>query len=487
MEFRDHLLPQGRDTLICRREPLGVKRSFLNTLRHTVCLGCAGVSVSAVAEESAVPKPNFLFVITDDQRWDAIGVVQKEQGDNARFPWFESPAMDRLAAEGVRFRNAFVTLSLCSPSRAAFLTGQYGHQNGVRRNNRGLPLKAVTHASRLRDAGYRTAYVGKWHMLNQRERPGYDYSASFIGQGIYQDCPFEINGHTTPTQGWVDDVSTDFAIDWIRKNRSQPFSLVLGFKSPHNQRGGEYLPPRLRHLYADKVSRPAPNMKTPPIFYGQDPDTPLQPHRFVANDAQLEYFRHMKGIDENLGRLLDTLDELNLTRNTVVVFTSDNGYFLGEHNCGDKRSLYEESLRIPMLVRYPPRFKPGMTVDDIVLNVDLAPTFLDLAGLPVPGTMQGRSWKPLALGGSPDDWRTSFVAHYYQELGPTPTCVALRTLTTKLVVYPSHPEWTEIFNLVDDPYEMRNLAHDRALRETLQLELETRMKEINLTMPGMPY
>ena len=200
------------------------------------------------------------------------------------------------------------------------------------------------------------------------------------------------------------------------------------------RRGGENLPPRLRDRYADKLGRPAPNMKTPPIFFAHDPAEPLRPHRFAGNDAQLDYFRHMKGIDENLGRLLDALDELALTQNTVVVFTSDNGYFLGEHNCGDKRSLYEESLRIPMLVRYPPLFKPGGKVEEMILNVDLAPTFLDLAGLSVPATMQGRSWKALASGQGIDDWRTSFVAHYYKDLGPTPTCVALRTETAKLVV-----------------------------------------------------
>jgi len=235
MRFKVAWKQKGVFALLRRHVSLEWKQEVLACLRRAVCLGVVGAS--AAAEASTASKPNFLFVITDDQRWDAMGVVQREQGERARFPWFESPAMDRLAQEGVRFRNAFVTLSLCSPSRAAFLTGQYSHQNGVIRNNRGIPLDAVTHASLLREAGYRTADFGKWHMRHQLERPGYDYAASFIGQGVYQDCPFQINGETTPTKGWVDDVSTGFAIDWLRRNHDQPFSLVVGFKSPHNRRG----------------------------------------------------------------------------------------------------------------------------------------------------------------------------------------------------------------------------------------------------------
>jgi arylsulfatase A-like enzyme len=430
-------------------------------------------------------KPNFLFIITDDQRWDAMGAVQKEQGERARFPWFKSPAMDRLAAEGVRFRNAFVTLSLCSPSRAAFLTGRYNHANGVINNNTPLTEDAVTHATLLRAAGYRTAYIGKWHMGSQRgQRPGFGYSASFVGQGIYQDCPFEINGVKTPTKGWVDDVSTDFAIDWIKQNREQPFSMVVGFKSPHNRRGGENLPARLRDLYAGETSRPVPNLNTPAIYHKPNPETGQFPRGLADNSVHIDYLRHIKGVDENLGRLLETLDNLGLTENTVVVFTSDNGYFLGEHGCGDKRALYDESLRIPMLARYPRAFGKGLVVDEMVLNIDLAPTFLDLAGVPVPAAMQGASWKELAAGKKPANWRSSFLAQYYKELGDTPTCVGLRTASAKLVRYSGHAEWTEAFNLAADPYEIRNLADDPALTEKLGSELDARMKALEYILPA---
>jgi sialate O-acetylesterase len=228
--------------------------------------------------------------------------------------------------------------------------------------------------------------------------PGFDYSASFIGHGRYHDCPIEINGVSTPTKGWLDDVDTAFAIEWMKQNRDRPFSMVVGFKSPHSPRGGDNLPERLRNLYAGETSRPAPNFGAPPIYRAPDPATGKQSQGLAANSVHLDYLRHVTGADENLGKLLDALDELGIAKDTVVVYSSDNGYYLGEHGLGDKRSLYEESLRIPMLVRYPRLFGKGRVVDEMVLNIDLAPTFLDLAGVPVPREMQGVSWKALAAG-----------------------------------------------------------------------------------------
>jgi arylsulfatase A-like enzyme len=417
-------------------------------------------------------KPNFLFIYSDDHRWDAMGAVQREQGDKGRFPWFQSPGLDRLAAEGVRFRNAFVTLSLCAPSRAAFLTGRYNHANGITNNGTPFPVASVTHATLLRAAGYKTAYVGKWHMGGQRgQRPGFDYSASFIGQGIYQDCPFEINGTAAPTKGWVDDVSADFAIEWIKQQKETPFSLVLGFKSPHGPRGGKNLPDRLRELYAGKTSRPTPNCGVPAVFHNSG-GKGEKPEGLADNAVHLDYLRHIAGVDENVARLLKALDDLSLTEDTVVVYASDNGYYLGEHNSGDKRSLYDESLRIPFLVRYPRLFKKNSTVDDMVFSIDLAPTFLDLAGVPVPQQMQGVSWKNLAAGRQSAAWRTAFLAQYYKELGDVPTCYALRTTTHKLVKYPNRPEWTEVFDLSADPYEIKNLVSDSGLTGKLEAQLE---------------
>jgi arylsulfatase A-like enzyme len=447
-----------------------------------------GVLTGQAAETKAPAKPNFIFVIADDHRWDAMGVVQREHGDKGRYPWFETPAMDRMAAEGVRFRNAFITHSICSPGRAGFLTGQYTHVNGIMDNDTHFPATAITHATLLRDAGYQTAYFGKWHMGDQKgQRPGFQYSASFHNQGIYTNCPFEINGVMTPTTGWVDDVSTDMAITWLREHKEKSFSMVVGFKSPHNRRGAERLPERLRHLYEGKTTRPTPNMALAASYH-----KPLtaedvgKPRGLSENAVHLDYLRHIKGADENLGRLLDTLDELKLSDDTVIVYTSDNGYYLGEHGLGDKRALYEEGLRIPFLVRYPRLFPKGKPVDELVLNVDMAPTFLDLAGLPVHPGMHGKSFKELASGKKPADWRTAFLTYYRKELGDTPTCYGVRTTEAKLVVYPFNPEWNEVYNLAVDPYEMKNLVKDDpALTAKLTKELDVQMKAVNYKPPQM--
>lgn len=458
--------------------------AWIRLLRHAVAALSVLLSIAPGTTGAAERKPNFVFVYSDDHRWDAMGVVQKEQEKQARFPWFKSPNLDRLANGGVRFRNAFVTLSLCAPSRAAFLTGRYNHANGITNNSKPFPADAVTHATLLREAGYKTAYIGKWHMGNQKgPRPGFDYSASFVGQGQYNNCPFEIDGKPTPTKGWVDAVSTDFAISWMKENGGKPFSLVLGLKSVHAPRGGNNLPQHLRQLYAGETTRPTPNCGVPAVFHQKDPKTDAFPLGLADNAVHLDYLRHIAGVDEQVGRLLDALDELKLTDDTVVVYTSDNGYFLGEHNSGDKRALYDESLRIPFLVRYPRLFGKGKTVDEMVLNIDLAPTLLDLAGVSVPKEMQGASWKELAVGRKPAKWRDSFFAEYYKELGNVPTCYAIRTTTHKLVKYPGRPEWTEVFDLIADPYEIKNLASDVKLTTKLEVELAALVKGVGYTEP----
>lgn len=439
------------------------------------------LALAPLLAAAADRKPNFLFVYTDDQRWDAMGVVQREHGERGRFPWLRTPHLDRLAAEGVRFRNAFVTLPLCAPSRAVFLSGRYNHLNGIANNRTPFPETSVTHATQLRAAGYRTAYIGKWHMGQQGgQRPGFDYSASFVGQGRYFDCPIEVNGVATPSQGWVDDVTTDYAIDFIRKHRAQPFSVVVGFKATH----GPFDPPeRARERFAGATLRPVPNLGLRPP-YRVGPNDPVVKTGATTN---LGYFRCISAADDNVGRLLATLDELGLADDTVVVFASDNGYYLGEHSLGDKRSLYEESIRIPLLARYPRRFPQGRVVDELVLNLDLAPTWLELAGVPIPREMQGRSWAPLAAGRR-TDWRQSILVQYFLEnaFPTTPTTVAVRTATAKLIKYPGHDEWTELFDLAADPYETRNLARDPAhasLLAKLHAEFEREATAVAYRIP----
>jgi arylsulfatase A-like enzyme len=260
--------------------------------------------------------------------------------------------------------------------------------------------------------------------------------------------------------------------------------VVVGFKSPHNRRGGDSLPARLRSLYEGKTTRRTPNCELAAVYHAPLTEADKGRERGLsANAVHLDYLRHIKGIDENLGRLLDVLDELKIAEDTVVVYTSDNGYFLGERGLGDKRALYEEGIRIPFLVRYPRQFPKGRTVDELVINQDLAPTYLDLAGLPAWPDMHGASFKALALGEKPTGWRTSFLAYYHKELGDTPTCHGIRTSTHKLVRYPNVPEWTEVFDLTNDPYETKNLASDAALTSRLSAELDGLMKSVNYTAP----
>ncbi len=424
----------------------------------------AAVGAAESTKTGTASRPNILFILTDDQRWDAMGVVQKEQGAAARFPWLQTPNMDRLAQEGARFRNAFVVDSLCSPSRASFLTGQYAYRHGVRGNAEDFPINNITCASLLSDVGYATGYFGKWHMGEQRgKRPGFTTSASFIGHGKYFDCPFEVDGVRRETKGWVDTVVTDFAIDFIKQNADKPFFAMVGFKTPHDNRQPR---PEDAAAYPDVTTAVPVNANCVPPFKPEQGNPGKTPGKQVPlKPYDLQYFQTLNGADYNLGRLLDTLDALRLSENTIVIYTSDNGYFLGEHALSDKRYAYDESLRIPLLLRYPKLGLKGKAMDQMVLNLDFAQTALDFAGVAADPGMQGRSWKPLLTGattGAATSLRESFYYEYF--LDPkfpkeTP-CQALRTPTAKLIIYPSHEEWTELFDLKNDPHETRNLVND---------------------------
>lgn len=469
----------------------------MRSLFWSLCLAVFLLPGRAALAEPPAQRPNFLFVYTDDQRWDAMSVVQREQGDAGRFPWLKTPNMDRLAAEGVRFRNAFVMNSLCAPSRSNFLTGRYSHLNGVANNHTPFPVDNVTYASLLRQAGYTTGYFGKFHHGSQSgQRPGFDFSASFVGQGQYMDCPIEVNGVKTPSKGWVDDVTTDYALDFIRKSKDKPFAMVVGYKACH----GPWTPPdRLKNALEDAVSKPPANADAVPPFKGSaaagkggalkkgDGAAPAAQAR-DRSAMQRNYFRTIMGADDDFGRLLQLLDELKLVDNTVVVFCSDNGFYLGEHGLGDKRSAYDESLRIPMIIRYPKLAAKGQTRDEMVLNIDIAPTFLDLAGVPIPKEMQGLSMKPL-LTGPAKDWRHAWFYEYFFERGfAQPTTLAVRTDTAKLIKYPGHDDWTELFDLKADPLEKTNLYKDPKaadLRKSMEAEYDAQQKAVGFVVP--PY
>lgn len=455
----------------------------MNARTILVAAGIALLTGGAPAAE-APRKPNFILIVTDDQRWDMMGVVQREQGDRARFPFLRTPNLDRIAAEGVRFRNAFVVNSLCAPSRATFLTGNYGHVNGIVNNHTPFPAGNATWSTGLRKAGYRTAYIGKWHMGSQVERPNFDFAASFIGQGVYFDCKFFVDGVETKSSGYVDDVSVDYAIDFMTKNKDRPFAMTVGLKAVH---GPFTPPPRREKDYDGESARPVPNLGKTAIYRGGVDAAKLKPGEAPAVKTNTGYLKCIPGIDDNVGRILHALDDLGLAGDTMLVFAGDNGYYLGEHGLGDKRTAYDESLRIPLLVRYPRAVAAGRTVDAMVLNVDMVPTWLDVAGVAGAPPMHGRSWRPLLAGDVPADWRKAWFYCYFYERGfQAPMTTAVRTETAKLIKYPGHDEWTEMFDLAADPYELTNLHADPAradLRKRLEAEYEAQAKAIGFKVP----
>jgi N-acetylglucosamine-6-sulfatase len=450
-------------------------------------LGGLGVSASlapVIAEaEEQKRRPNILFIMTDDQAVDAIGIA-------GRYDFLPTPNMDRLAREGATLTNAFVTTSLCSPSRASFLTGCYAHRHGVTENaKRDLPPTIPTFAQLLQKSGYETAYVGKWHMRPlAKPRPGFDYWLSFRGQGKYIDPELNENGRDFVKQGYMTDILTDYAVSWLQRPRSKPFCMCLCHKAVH----GPFTPaPRHQDAFADaKLPKPPsfddtfagkPKWLRRAFRYGARrqiwldsegkpvPES-LPPQQWQEqNPTRMDYLRALLAVDEGLGRVLDALEKTGQLDNTFIIFTSDNGFFMGEHRRGDKRLMYEASIRIPMLVRYPSLIRPGSKVDHMVLNVDVAPTMLELAGVSVPQPIQGRSIAPL-LRGEKIDWRQSFLYEYFQEawLPGIPTMVGVRTRRWKYIQYPHLPgEIDELYDLDNDPHELHNLATDKKHAEAL--------------------
>ena len=434
----------------------------------------AGATLAAAAE--AKPRrPNILFILTDDQRWDALGCMGH--------PFLKTPNMDRLAKEGALFENAFVTTSLCSPSRASFLTGCYAHTHGVHANiGRDPDPKLPTFPQLLQKAGYATAFVGKWHMAaKDSPRPGFDHWVSFRGQGKYYNCTMNVDGKPHKATKYTADELADFAVAWLTKPRTKPFCLTLSHKAVHAP-----FSPAKRHatLYQDAEikSHHQPNDRL-------DDKVPWG-RKMPANwqsDVR-SYHQALASVDENLGRVLKTLEELGVLDDTAIVFAGDNGYFHGEHGgLWDKRAAYEPAMRIPLLMRYPPLIKPGTRPKALALNIDLAPTLLELAGVAPPKTMQGRSWLP-ALAGR-DEGRESFLYEYFREGDPRfnrPSTFAVRTRRWKYIEYPEHPKVIELYDIGRDPHELNNLAADPAhavTLKTLRAEMARLKKQTGFRMP----
>ncbi len=369
----------------------------MNAAARTLIAACAlapwAAQTAAPGAADAVqpPRPNVVVILADDMRWDALGVVQREQGEQALFPWFKTPNLDRVAAEGARFANMFVTTSLCSPSRASLLSGQYAHRHKVLNNFTDYPHDLPGYPRRLHDAGYATAYIGKWHMGedDDRQRPGFDFWMSHRGQGNYWDNEFNINGQRRVLKGYYTTVVTDAAVEWLRRPPGQPWLLVVGHKAPH---GGPIVPePKFEHAFdAEKVVRPANAgnyraaegkpawlEKSYPTWHGLG--GPLYGQQDYGKFVRA-YLGCIASLDESVGRIYQVLAENGQLDNTLLIFTSDNGFALGEHGRTDKRTAYEESLRVPLLVRYPRAVKPGSVIREMVLTLDLAPSIVDLCG-----------------------------------------------------------------------------------------------------------
>ncbi len=461
--------------------PTAITRTLLTTAAAVL-----GLAAPAAAEAR---RPNFVFILVDDLRWDAMSCMNH--------PFVKTPNIDRIATGGVRFANAFVTTSLCAPSRAAFLTGACAHTNENQEFDHAMP----TFASQLQAAGYETAFVGKWHMKNvATPRPGFDYWLSFKGQGRYIDPQLNENGRDFQATGYMTDLLTQYAVDFLKRPRQKPFCLCLWHKAVH----GPFTPAdRHKNLYADArmpeppsfrdtfEGKPAwqrarhvggarkrgPQAATQPVPDSIPPE-PWDPR----TPARIDYFRTLAAVDESVGRVLAALKDAGQLDNTVILFAGDNGFFHGEHRRGDKRTAHEESIRIPLLVCGPGIARPGTVSEQMVVNIDVAPTILDMAGVRPPATMQGRSLKPILAGQSPP-WRTSFFYAYYKEawLPAIPTMYAVRTADWKYVAYPEIKDIDELYDLKRDPHEMRNLVADPTAQPKLaqmKAELQRLMKEL---------
>ncbi len=443
------------------------RRTLLKMAGGATIAGLLGPINNLLAGEKS--RPNIVFILTDDQRWDALSCMGH--------PIIKTPNLDRIANEGVLFENSFVTTSLCSPSRASFLTGQYAHTHGVLNNTTPWDNeKNVTFLEKLHTAGYETAFIGKWHMPGEGlpKLRGVDRFISIShegGQGVYNDCPLVIDGVETPRPGkYITEDLTDFALDFIEKERDKPFALYLSHKAVHFG----FIPPKhLNHKY-DDVDLQLPPESDNFITY-------TNAHPFFGGILPMHYsYRNycetVESIDEQVGRVLDRLEQMEILDNTVVVFAGDNGHFFGEHGLYDKRLAYEESMRIPFMIRYPKAISdPGRREDQMVLNIDVSPTILSLAGVPVPELVQGMDLAPL-LASANAKTRSSWLYEYFPDYPmPIPGVKAVRTEQYKYTEYQNDKRPKELFDLKSDPKEKNNIIHTeqgKKLAKVLKKELE---------------
>ena len=437
-------------------------------LRKVFIIGVVFFAEFTFAED----QPNIIYILTDDQRYDELGIMN---------PLLETPNMDAIARDGVHFRNAFVTTALCSPSRATILTGQYANTHGVVDNNAPIREGTVFFPSYLQEAGYTTGFIGKWHMgaEGDQPQPGFDKWISFAGQGNYYPelangdiAQLNVDGKRVDQEGYITDELTDYAVDWLDSlDREQPFFLYFSHKAVHAD-----FEPAERHAdqYAGKEVVLPENMANTPENYAGKPrwvqdqrsswhgvDFPYHSNLDVGV-YKMQYHRTLTAVDDSIGRIRLWLEDNDLADNTIVMLMGDNGFMFGEHGLIDKRNAYEESIRVPLLAMGP-GFEKGKSVDEVVANLDIAPTLLEIAGVERPAQFQGRSFARLGSGEALDEpWNNEFAYEYFWEYDfpQTPTTFALRTDRYKLIQY--HGVWDreELYDVINDPTEMNNLAED---------------------------
>ena len=439
-------------------------------------------------------QPNIIFMMSDNHAAHTMSCYDSKIN--------ETPNLDRIANEGIRFDNAFCTNAICAPSRAAILTGKYNHLNGIKTLGDKFDSEQQTIQKLMKEGGYQTALIGKWHLGNGgiHDPSGFDYWNIFPDQGEYHNPVMREMGESKPKThiGYATDLITNMSLDWLdKREEDKPFMLMLHHKAPHRP----WIPDKKHmHMYED-IDIPEPDTfnddysnraaaakeatmridrdLTPNDLKMDPPEglTDVELKSWKYQRYMKDYLRVVASVDDNVGRVLDYLDENNLTENTIVVYTSDQGFFLGDHGWYDKRFMYEESLRMPLIIRYPQAIKPGTVTKDFAVNVDFSETFLDYAGLAIPEDMQGMSLRPVLEGNTPLDWQTSMYYRYWEHLSTEHRVGAhfgVRTHDYKLIYYYGEalgssiavdesrvPEW-ELFDLNKDPQELNSVYHDSA-------------------------
>jgi arylsulfatase A-like enzyme len=470
--------------------------------------GMLALSVLSGFAAKKQERPNIIFIMSDDAANNAISCYGSRFADV-----FQTKNIDRIAREGVRFNNCYALNSISVPSRATILTGQYSHKNGVYTLDDAMDPKAMAMPQLFKNEGYSTALIGKWHLVTEPQ--GFDFYFAMKGQGRYFDPFFNIKGQLdgptfekskgTEFKGrHITSLIGDKSLEWLEcRDKSKPFMLLCHFKAPHrpfepdakykDMFSGINLPEPASLLenyvgkgeYNNRLHMTMDKMDKTDLKTDIPQNLSIDEHRRWAYQIYMkDYLRCMAGVDENVGRLLDYLDKNGLTDNTIVVYTSDQGFFLGEHGWFDKRMMYEESINMPFVIRYPKAIKPGQVSKDIVVNADFAPTFLEMCGIKVPGSMQGRSFFRNMQGKIPANWRKSMYYRYWMNneiYHKTVAHFGIRTNDFKLIFYYGHPlgktgsslyatlytpEW-ELFDLRTDPFEMKNEYTNPAYKATI--------------------